>query len=232
MVQPKDSLAQETDNKKTQINIKKSLSKKQVNALIIDSEIAINETLAELETVRAVAAKAGLSIECTTLPFSSTAQSMGLITNPSTAVDAPLQEGGRTAGSVANRLISLTVEGADSFNFTGGHSNTDHTIVRTGDEKQDRLAEMRRNYLRRYRAMKPENRGEDRWDKPRLPGERRRRIQRDRDLEEAPPEPPKTGYIAFVGQMTTKIRHDRPDEQHDQTKGKFLLVHTDSETTF
>ena len=60
-----------------------------------------------------------------------------------------------------------------------------------------------------------------RWDKPRIPGERRRRIIREKDLPEAPPEPPPSGYVVFVGQMTTKIRHDRPNVQHDQSKGTF-----------
>jgi hypothetical protein len=43
---------------------------------------------------------------------------------------------------------------------------------------------------------------------------------REKDLPEAPPEPPPTGYVVFVGQMTTKIRHDRPNVPHDQAKGK------------
>ena len=101
---------------------------------------------------------------------------------------------------------------------TGGHSNTDHLVKITGDPRKDRIEELKRNYQRRIRSSQPESRGEDRWDKPKIPGERRRRIVREKDLPQAPPEPPQTGYVFFVGQMTTKIRHDRPDEPHNQTK--------------
>ena len=59
----------------------------------------------------------------------------------------------------------------------------------------------------------------DSWDKPKLPGERRRRIHREVDLPEAPPEPPISGFNLFVVQMTTKLRHDRgPHVPHDQAK--------------
>jgi len=116
----------------------------------------------------------------------------------------------------------LSTEGelskANTAASTGGHSNTDHLVVLTGDYTLDRITELRRRYLVRQRAEQPESRGEDRWDKPRVPGERRRRIAREKDLPTAPPEPPLSGYIVFLGQMTTKIRHDRPDEPHDQSK--------------
>ena len=101
---------------------------------------------------------------------------------------------------------------------TGGHSNTDHVVKITGDPRKDRIEELKRNYQRRVRSSQPEFRGEDRWDKPKIPGERRRRIVREKDLPQAPPEPPPTGYVIFVAQMTTKIRHDRPDDPHKQTK--------------
>lgn len=101
---------------------------------------------------------------------------------------------------------------------TGGHSNTDHVVTITGDARTDRLQELKRAMHRRARALQPEKKGEDRWDKPRIPGERRRRILREKDMPEAPPEPPPSGYIIFVAQMTTKIRHDRPDEPHNQVK--------------
>jgi hypothetical protein len=102
---------------------------------------------------------------------------------------------------------------------TAGYSNTDHLVTLTGDARTDRIAELKRNLQRRARKMQPENRGEDRWDKPRIPGERRRRILREKDSPAAPPEPPPSGYVIFVGQMTTKIRHDRPDDHHNQIKG-------------
>jgi hypothetical protein len=101
---------------------------------------------------------------------------------------------------------------------TGGYSNTDHIIKITGDPKKDRIAEFKRAYVRRVRTVQPEARGEDRWDKPKIPGERRRRIHREKDLPQAPPEPPPSGYIVFVGQMTCKLRHDRPHVPHSQTK--------------
>jgi hypothetical protein len=101
---------------------------------------------------------------------------------------------------------------------TAGYSNTDHLVTLTGDARTDRIAELKRNLQRRARKMQPENRGEDRWDKPRIPGERRRRILREKDSPAAPPEPPPSGYVIFVGQMTTKIRHDRPDDHHNQIK--------------
>lgn len=120
------------------------------------------------------------------------------------------------AGLSVDNPIVPKVEGPET---TGGHSNTDHMVIRTGDVRRDRIAELKRNLLRRARAMQPEHRGEDRWDKPRIPGERRRRILRERDRPEAPPEPPHTGFVVFVGQMTVKIRHDRPNIPHDQSRG-------------
>jgi hypothetical protein len=101
---------------------------------------------------------------------------------------------------------------------TGGHSNTDHLVKISGDPRKDRIEELKRNYQRRIRSSQPEFRGEDRWDKPKIPGERRRRIVREKDMPQAPPEPPQTGYVYFVGQMTTKIRHDRPDDPHNQPR--------------
>mmetsp|Transcript_13744 Transcript_13744/g.20943 ORF Transcript_13744/g.20943 Transcript_13744/m.20943 type:complete len:332 (-) Transcript_13744:932-1927(-) len=101
---------------------------------------------------------------------------------------------------------------------TGGHSNTDHVVKITGDPRKDRVEELKRSYQRRAKSMQPESRGDERWDKPKIPGERRRRISREKDLPQAPPEPPTSGYVAFVSQMTTKIRHDRPNQPHNQTK--------------
>ena len=96
---------------------------------------------------------------------------------------------------------------------TGGYSNTDHSIRLTGDYKTDRILQLQRDH--KLRNSKPESRSEERWDKPRAPGERRRRIARD---EKAPIEPPPSGYIVFVGQMTTKTRHDHPNEPYNQAE--------------
>mmetsp|Transcript_20829 Transcript_20829/g.23789 ORF Transcript_20829/g.23789 Transcript_20829/m.23789 type:complete len:432 (-) Transcript_20829:149-1444(-) len=101
---------------------------------------------------------------------------------------------------------------------TGGHSNTDHVVKITGNIRKDRVEELKRAYQRRVRSSQPESRGEDRWDKPKIPGERRRRIAREKDMPQAPPEPPPSGYIVFLAQMTTKIRHDRPNEHHNQSR--------------
>ena len=101
---------------------------------------------------------------------------------------------------------------------SAGFCNTDHIILTTGDARTDRVAELQRAVWTRQRAHAPEARGEERWDKPRAPGERRRRLARHQDVPTAPPEPPPSGYILFVGHLTTKLRHDRPHERHEQTK--------------
>ena len=97
-------------------------------------------------------------------------------------------------------------------------NNRGDVAASIGNYMQDRITELRRRYLIRKRTEQPESRGEERWDKPRVSGERRRRIARVTDLPTAPPEPPQSGYICFLAQMTTKIRHDRPDEPHDQSR--------------
>ncbi|KAL3823747.1 hypothetical protein ACHAXA_004840 [Cyclostephanos tholiformis] len=99
---------------------------------------------------------------------------------------------------------------------TAGHCNTDHVIRQNSDGTVDRLSEYRRTMRRRRRAMDADERGADRWDLPRIPGGRRRRLRRDADAPSAPPEPPMTGYVIYVSQMTTKLRRDNPDRHHDQ----------------
>eukprot|EP00578_Thalassiosira_sp_NH16_P000500 CAMPEP_0181131918 /NCGR_PEP_ID=MMETSP1071-20121207/30715_1 /TAXON_ID=35127 /ORGANISM="Thalassiosira sp., Strain NH16" /LENGTH=348 /DNA_ID=CAMNT_0023218211 /DNA_START=18 /DNA_END=1064 /DNA_ORIENTATION=+ len=99
---------------------------------------------------------------------------------------------------------------------TGGHCNTDHVIHQNPDGTVDRLSEYKRTMKRRFRQTKMDERGSDRWDLPRIPGGRRRRIKRDADAPSAPPEPPYAGYIIYLSQMTTKLRHDNPDRHHDQ----------------
>jgi len=104
---------------------------------------------------------------------------------------------------------------------TGGHSNTDHVIKLTGDPRIDKISAYKRSLKRRAKSVRPEQRGSNRWDQPRFSrfsGGRRRRIMREKDLPSAPPEPPPSGYIVFIGQMTTKIRHDRPHIHHNQTR--------------
>jgi len=119
--------------------------------------------------------------------------------------------------STESGLKTLIGKGNHS-SFTGGHSNTNHYIPWTGDEATDRVALFSHRLAHRYRTQCPESASDEKWDKPRVAGERRRRVARDKDQAEAPPLPPKSGYVTFVGHMTTKWRHDHPDEKHEQTK--------------
>ena len=102
--------------------------------------------------------------------------------------------------------------------LTAGHSNTNHVVTWTGDFAVDQTAHLKRNLLERARFQQPETKSEDRWDKPRVPGERRRRIVREKDRPGAPPEPPPSGYVVYLGQRTTKWRHDHANERHHQAR--------------
>lgn len=126
--------------------------------------------------------------------------------------------GGSTDNTTLFRNKSFLSAFPPILSTTGGHSNTDHIIQVTGDYRADTIAEYKRRLKRRARAMQPEERGSDRWDQPRIQGSRRRRIAREKDLPSAPPEPPPSGYVLFIAQMTTKIRHDRPNAHHNQIK--------------
>jgi hypothetical protein len=131
--------------------------------------------------------------------------------------DSFVQNVGLTAKSGLTETVQQFKDGTASCHSTGGHSNIDHCIVTTNHYSTDRIAEWRRCLLNRCRAALPEHRGDDRWDKQKAPGERRRRIVRVKDMPSAPPEPPPSAYIVFLGQMTTKLRHDRgPHEPHRQ----------------
>ncbi|KAL7529627.1 hypothetical protein ACHAWF_003058 [Thalassiosira exigua] len=99
---------------------------------------------------------------------------------------------------------------------SGGHSNTDHVIRTNPDGTVDKFSEYKRRMRRKAILTSGEERGSDRWDLPRIPGGRRRRLRRDADAPSAPPEVPGTGYIMYVSQMTTKLRHDNPNRRHDQ----------------
>lgn len=101
---------------------------------------------------------------------------------------------------------------------TGGHNNTDHFIVWTGDEVTDKIFEMSRRLRLRMAKQLPERKLDDRWDKPKQTGERRRRIVREKDSPEAPAPPPKSAYAVFLALKSVKIRHDRPNERYHQTK--------------
>ena len=158
------------DNAESDVNETLKTAKEQAVAVLIDSDVTLQESLTELQKARELAGQAGLSVESYIVkPVETTAPDR---TNPSIHAE----------NTSAAKL------------FTGGHSNTDHVVPTTGDDKIDRIAELKRNLLRRHRAMQPEDRKEDRWDKPKIPGERRRRIFREQDREDYPPEPPCTGW--------------------------------------
>ncbi len=151
-------------------------AKEKAVAILIDSDVTLQETLTELQRARELAGKAGLSVE-------------SCIVKP--AIDPNLSENGHL-----QLITDGTLSGANGF--TGGHSNTDHVVVTTGDDRIDRIAELKRNLLRRHRAMQPEQRGDERWDKPKIPGERRRRIVREQDRDDYPPEAPNTGWYVVL----------------------------------
>ncbi len=177
---------------------RKLISRNQANKLLKLSDEAVKSALKELEVARELAERAGLS------------------------VDSPIVE-----PIVPSAITDETNALPAILRTTGGHSNTDHMVKVTGNPRTDRIAELKRNLLRRARAMQPEHKGEKAWDKQKIPGERRRRIIREKDTPEAPPEPPRSGYVIFIGQMTTKIRHDRPSERHQQTKGWYQYFRTE-----
>ena len=99
---------------------------------------------------------------------------------------------------------------------SAGYSNTDHIVHQNPDGTTHKLSEFKRRMKQRISRAQTEEKGSDRWDLPRIPGGRRRRIQRDVDAPSAPPEPPNTGYIIYLSQMTTKLRHDNPNRRHNQ----------------
>ena len=181
-----------------------------------------------LQEARELASKVGLSIESdlrninivTTTTAVTHTSAAGTVSSSTNLKDQAAASGTTTgtSSSVSHIPISTT---------TGGYSNTDHIIVRNGcDERTDRINEYRRQYMIRQRTVTNSETKSytQKWDKHRVLGERRRRILRDIDLPNAPTEPPPSGYVLFLGQMTTKLRHDRYQRdktkrvQHDQTK--------------
>jgi HMG (high mobility group) box len=168
-------------------------------ALIRKCDIVLKNSSRDLDDARSFLEPVGLTVDSSVLDSKFTNSDLNAVTSS--------MSNGAAAAAV---MVVLRT--------TAGYSNTDHVVQVTGDPRKDRLEELKRNYQRRARLALPESRSEFRWDKPKIPGERRRRILRDKDLPQAPPEPPLTGYVIFVSQMTIKVRHDRPDEPHQQTK--------------
>lgn len=198
-------------SKSKQSRTKPPLRIKELKSLLAEAQLSIEKAKVDLRRAGDVARRAGLNVESTLGTANISSRLNNNNHSEATAASA-------TASS------SNSVGAATESTTTGGHSNTDHVVVRTGNIRFDTIAEWKRNFLRRQKSQKPEDRGEERWDKPRLPGSRRRRIVRQADLPDAPQEPPASGYIVFLGQMTTKIRHDRPDQPHNQSKGKYGMA--------
>eukprot|EP00957_Ditylum_brightwellii_P157950 12022919-Ditylum_brightwellii.AAC.1 len=219
------------------------LSREEAMCLLLKCDKALYSATRDLEEARAIAERAGLSVDSSVLDPSFKSP-VGIITgkidqpipNPSVDPDANVVLTPPTA-IAASTTVDTCQQNTEQqqpnsnnpmrgmlscfplvLSTTGGHSNTDHVVQYTGDKTADRIAEFKRALRRRARATQPEKKGEDRWDQPRVSGVRRRRILRDKDCPSAPPEPPLSGYILFVGQMTTKMRHDRPKERHNQVK--------------
>lgn len=170
-----------------------------------------DETSELLDEARNICHKAGLTVDANILDASY--QSPFLSTYPGASSSNKPADG--IVNNIENPMLNAY---KPILSTTGGHSNTDHIIQVTGDYRADTIAEYKRRLKRRARAMKPEERGSDRWDLPRIQGSRRRRILREKDLPTAPPEPPPSGYVLFVAMMTCKIRHDRPNAHHDQIR--------------
>ena len=91
-----------------------------------------------------------------------------------TCTAVPIKSGNisRISPALTSTALSLTSAAGQSDatpiaanETTGGYSNIDHIVVRTGCYRRDRIAEIKRQYKRRAKAMVPESRGEDRWDR-------------------------------------------------------------------
>jgi len=203
-----DKYVPERNENSTSVDTALKITKDRAVAILIDSDVVYQETLTELQRARELAGEAGLSIESYIVkPVETTTADSNNNNNPTIYI-----------GNITNGNVNAACP-TDSNSTTGGHSNTDHVVMCTGNVRVDRIAELKRNLLRRHRAMQPEQRRDERWDKQKALGGRRRRILREQDINEKfPSEPPANGWVIFVGQMTTKIRHDRQDEHHDQSK--------------
>lgn len=219
------------------------LSRAEVTCLIFQVDTETEKALHELEYARPIADDAGLTVKKSVLDSSFFGGEAGAVTSTSVASATGSSAASSTAGPVIIGGDPVSLEATDirddaaaaaharsnfnplrgtlsAFPFvlstTGGHSNVDHLVQQTPDGSVDRLSEYKLLMRRRIRRLQPEERGADRWDLPRIPGGRRRRIPRHTDAAAAPPEPPPTGYILFITQMTCKLRHDNPGRRHDQ----------------
>jgi hypothetical protein len=211
-------------SKEDVVENKKSITKMEALELISKCEKALKVAENVLSQGRVIAEKNGLSVDSSILdasyqsPFmKNQSENGGNIVQSGTNRNCSNNDS--TSNHTSNTGLNNKRQVLNAFpilSTTGGYSNTDHIIQITGDKRHDTIAEYKRALKHRARTMQPEQRGQDRWDQPRIAGSRRRRITREQDLPSAPPEPPNSGYIIFVAQMTAKIRHDRPHVRHNQ----------------
>lgn len=217
----------------------KLLNSNELEKLLDETSVEVNKSLDILFQARTMATKAGLTVDSSVLdpayqtpliPFSykvsqsqqhqqsissSAFPSFGLVPQKATnEKEMSTAEHQKKYGLMRGNIAAFPL----ILETTQGHSNTDHVVQFSGDPRADRIAEFKRALKRRARTMQPEERGEERWDKPRESGGRRRRIIREKDFPSAPPEPPTSGYVSFIAQLTQKVRHDNPNKQHDQIK--------------
>jgi hypothetical protein len=216
---------------------KRLLSNEEALQLINRCQVESVNAMSVLSYARGVAERAGLTVDSAVVHKAYQCNTALLIHNANTAsqpsgtihhnASTPKHMGDvttRTLTESARNQIDLYGRMRGGINCfpliletTQGYSNTDHVVMCTGDGTFDRVAEYKRSLRRRARAMRPEDKGEQRWDQPRVKGSRRRRIKRNKDLASAPPEPPFSSYVLFLSQMTTKLRHDRgPQTKHNQ----------------
>jgi hypothetical protein len=78
---------------------------------------------------------------------------------------------GLTCDSDFPKLVRQHKDGVRAVVSTGGNSNTNHLVVLTGTYAIHQVTELHRNLLTRSRSEQLESRGEERWDKPKVPGE-------------------------------------------------------------
>ena len=192
------------------------MSMTEASKLYTKSYDRLEEARSLLDEAREITSRVGLSVDSSILD--SSYQSPFIPSQLNDKNDATSAATSKSAESKDTSQKNTCVLKAFPriLSTTSGHSNTDHIIQVTGDHRADAIAEYKRKLKRRARAMQPEQRGTDRWDQPRISGSRRRRIAREKDLPSAPPEPPPSGYVIFIAQMTTKLRHDRPNIHHNQ----------------
>mmetsp|Transcript_25461 Transcript_25461/g.37478 ORF Transcript_25461/g.37478 Transcript_25461/m.37478 type:complete len:476 (-) Transcript_25461:39-1466(-) len=216
------------------------LSREQALVLIVRARDQMDEASLVLDEARVKAKSAGLAVDSSIVNPAYKSPFLALsphhtITNQNASIPP------RKPNALSPKALSESVHrqrskygvmrgGLNCFPLvletTGGHSNKDHLVQCTNDPKADRVAEFKRNLRRRAASMRPEQKGEDRWDQKKVAGGRRRRIYREKDQPCAPPEPPTSGYVLYISQMTTKIRHDNPKVQHDQIKVVGVLSKT------